>query len=324
MERNTVISTTEQRFRRRISGLAVFILLMLMQTASAVAPAGQATPPATTSCIGRFLIDALAAPATQSAYIHAGKRISTQQGVSRADFQRMLAAREAELRGKQHRAGDAMWVGSTDLDADAVVQTSWLSDSSRAGQLQELHVLDPVHQVMFLISAQTDAARRPAAVENLRALRSRIHYRDPAALPTGPGFCVDSGFIHGARINTEELIAALQVPDHVGARLSVMSRVVGRAEVGLLQRTAMLPADARRLRAGRRDVDGLGGEELLVRDGGEYRFLWEFQGEPESLQRPFLSLQLSTEAAQAFASDEEALQAWDQLLGSLRRRPEAN
>jgi hypothetical protein len=328
MERNAVNSMTERRPRRRIGGLALVVLLVLAQTGGAIAQARQATAPMEATCIGRFLIDAPLVPATQSAYIHAGKRIATTQPVSRTDFQQTLAAREAALRDGRHRAGGAMWVGGTALDADAVVQTSWLSDSSRAGQLQELYVLDPVHQVMFLISGQTDATRRPAAIENLRALRPRIHHRDPAALPAGPGFCVDSGFIDGARINTEELTAALQVPNRVGTRVSVMSRVVGRADVGLLQRAAALPAGTQRLRAGRRNVDGLAGEELLVRsgdrDGGGYRFLWEFQGEPESLQRPFLSLQLSTEAAQAFATDEEALQVWDQLLGSLRLRAEAN
>lgn len=328
MEHNAVTSMTEQRLRRRICSLALAALLISTQTADAVAQVGQATAPVQTNCIGRFLIDAPLVPAMQSAYIHAGKHITTRQLASRADFQQVLATREAALRDGRHRAGGAMWVGSTYLDADAVVETSWLSDSSLAGQLQELYVFDPLHHVMFLISAQTDAARRPAAIENLRALRPRIHYRDPAALPAGPGFCVDSGFIDGARINTEELTVALQVPGHAEARLSVMSRVVGRADVGLLQRAAALPSDTRPLRVGRRNVNGLEGEELLVRsgdrDGGGYRFLWEFQGEAESLQRPFLALQLSTEAAQAFATDEEALQVWDQLLGSLRLRQGAN
>lgn len=324
MERNAVISMTGQRLRRRISCLAVVTVLAFTQMGGTAVQARPATAPVGSACIGRFLIDALALPASQSDYIHAGKRITTRQGLSRADFQQVLATREAGLRGAPHRAGGAMWVGSTDVDADAVVQTSWLSDSSRAGQLQELYIFEPRHQVMYLVSGKMDATKSAAAIENLRVLRPRIHYRDPVALPNGSGFCIDSGLIDGARINSEELTVALQIPGHAGARSSVMSRVVGRADLGLLRRAALLPVGMRRLRASGRSVAGMAGEELLVRDDGGYRFLWEFQGEPESLQRPFVSLQMSTDSASVFATDEDALQVWDQLLGSLRLRPAAN
>lgn len=328
MERNALTSKTGRCNRSGRRAAATIALLVLAAMGKAVARPGPMDVPAGGACIGRFLVNALPAPAAQPLYIHTAKRVTTRHGIGHADFQQLLAARESELRQARHRDGGSMWIGSTRLDDTAVVQTSWLSDSSRAGQLQELHIHDPAQRVLFLVSAQTDAARLPAAIDNLRALRPRIHYRDAATLPTGPGFCIDSGFIRGARLNTEELTVALQVPGHAGAGASLMSRVVGRPDRGLLQRAGVLPAGTVRLRAGKHSVDGLAGEELLVRsdtdDGPEYRFLWEFQGQPESLQRPFLSLQLGTQTATAFSSDEEALQVWDQLLGSLRTRPGAD
>jgi hypothetical protein len=105
-----------------------------------------------------------------------------------------------------------------------------------------------------------------------------------------------------------------------------------------LQRSSDLPpeyaaaqAKMRNLRRGERDVGPIQGQEILAHaeEGGKrmYAFLWESQGRAESLQFPFLSLQLLTEEqaapAAAFGNDAEALAAWDQVLGSLRLRPGA-
>ncbi len=291
-----------------------------------------------TLCVGRFLLDVPAGTTVNPGYVYAKKKVETATGVSTERFRQQVAAREAALAAASHRLGGSMSVSQTRIDEDAVLLTSWVSDTSKAGHRQELYVLDRAHGVRYLVSGETDAAKLPAAIENYRALRPRISYRDPSTIPTAAGFCIDSGFIAGNRINSEEMTIGLRPRAYPGARMTLMSYVTGRPDRPLLQRSSDLPpeyaaaqAKMRNLRRGERDVGPIQGQEILAHaeEGGKrmYAFLWESQGRAESLQFPFLSLQLLTEEqatpAAAFGNDAEALAAWDQVLGSLRLRPGA-
>ncbi|MCD9087065.1 T6SS immunity protein Tli4 family protein [Stenotrophomonas sp. SY1] len=289
-----------------------------------------------TLCVGRFLIDVPAGTAVSPGYVYARKKVQTTLGVSSDAFHRRINERGAALSAARHRMGGSMAVSQTRIDDDAVLVTSWVADSSRAGHRQELYVLDRTHDVQYLVSGETEAARLPAAIENYRALRPRISYRRPDSIPTTAGFCIDSGFIAGNRINSEEMTVGLRPREYPGARMTLMSYVTGKPDRPLLQRSSNVPpeyaaaqAQMRNLRRGERDVGPIQGQEILAHgqsDGNQmYAFLWESQGRAESLQFPFLSLQLLAEekGTQAFRDDAQALGAWDQVLGSLRLRPGA-
>ncbi|WP_269791372.1 T6SS immunity protein Tli4 family protein [Stenotrophomonas sp. Iso1] len=291
-----------------------------------------------TVCVGRFLIDVPSGTRISPGYVYAKKNIQTTAGVSVEDFRQRINARGAALSAKRHRMGGAMSVSETRIDDDAVLLTSWVADSSRAGHRQELYVLDRAHGVQYLVSGDTDAAKLPAAIENYRALRPRISYRRPESIPATAGFCIDSGFIAGNRINSEEMTIGLRPREYPGVRMTLMSYVTGKPDRPLLQRSADLPpeyaaaqARMRNLRRGERNVGPIAGQEILAHaesDGSRmYAFLWESQGRAESLQFPFLSLQLLTEeteaGATAFRDDAQALDVWDRVLGSLRLRPGA-
>lgn len=297
-----------------------------------------------TLCVGRFLLDVPAGTTVNPGYVYAKKKVETATGVSTERFRQQVAAREAALAAASHRLGGSMSVSQTRIDEDAVLLTSWVSDTSKAGHRQELYVLDRAHGVRYLVSGETDAAKLPAAIENYRALRPRISYRDPATIPTAAGFCIDSGFIAGNRINSEQMTIGLRPRAYPGARMTLMSYVTGRSDRPLLQRSSDLPPEyaaaqvkMRNLRRGERDVGPIQGQEILFHaeeDGRRmYAFLWESQGRAESLQLPFLSLQLLTEEqeyrhdkdvpAPSFQDDAEVLSLWDRVLGSLRLRPGA-
>lgn len=297
----------------------------------------QRGPEMKTLCVGRFLLDVPAATSIQPGYVYARKKVETTTGVSAEAFRQQVAARVATLKAARHRSGESMSVSETRFDDDAVLVTSWVSDSSRAGHRQELYVLDPTHNVQYLVSGETEGAKLPAAIENYRALRPRISYRDPSAIPNTAGFCIDSGFIAGNRINSEEMTIGLRPRAYPGARMTLMSYVTGKPDRPLLQRTSDVPpeyaaaqARMRNLRRGERNAGPIQGQEILAHTEGDgrkmYAFLWESQGRAESLQLPFLSLQLLTEEkaqAPAFQDDAQALGLWDQVLGSLRLRPGA-
>ena len=312
--------------REALPGITFLLLLGLVVDAGA-APAKERASTAPL-CVGRFLIDASQVADLHPGYVYARKTVTTQRNVDRSHFQQMLAAREADLRTARHRSGAPMLVSTVQIDDDALLLTSWFSDSSRAGHRQQLYVFEPDHQQVFVVAGETDAAKLAGAVENYRGLRQRLRYRDPMAVPTEPGFCIDSGFIAGERINSEEVTIALSPLGHPAARVTLMSRVIGAPDAPLLDRVRGLPAQAVRLRSGAYVLGDMEGQELLLRNGGKgwatYSFLWEFQGTPESLTHPFLSLQLSTESAASFKDDDEAVQVWGQVLRSLRLRPEAD
>lgn len=323
--------------RPLLHGLLAAVLLTFASGGVAGAAPKRQGSEMKTLCVGRFLLDVPAATSIQPGYVYARKKVETTTGVSADAFRQRVAARIAALKAARHRAGESMSVSETRIDDDAVLVTSWLSESSRAGHRQELYVLDPTHNVQYLVSGETEAAKLPAAIENYRALRPRISYRDPNTIPTTAGFCVDSGFIAGNRINSEEMTIGLRPRAHPGARMTLMSYVTGNPDKPLLQRASDLPpeyaaaaARMRNLRRGERNVGPIQGQEILAHaeaDGGKmYAFLWESQGRAESLQFPFLSLQLLTEEkadAPAFRDDAQALGLWDQVLGSLRLRPGA-
>nr|WP_310233834.1 T6SS immunity protein Tli4 family protein [Luteimonas terrae] len=122
-----------------------------------------------------------------------------------------------------------------------------------------------------------------------------------------------------------------------------MSYMKGKPDRELLERASSIPpgyeevaARMNTMRAAPRQVGSVRGQELLVRGDGagktSYEFLWEYQGEANSLERPFLSLQLSTTAKSdddgevidaPLESDEAAIAAWNGVLDTLRIRPGA-
>ncbi len=87
------------------------------------------------------------------------------------------------------------------------------------------------------------------------------------------------------------------------------------------------------LRNRERPVGPIEADEILVagtQDGKRsYGFKWEAPGKADSLAEPNLNVSLQVgESAyltnkESFASDEEALELWDAVVGSLRLRPGA-
>lgn len=319
--------------RRGMRCVMLVVALWLAGAVSASAAAAPALPAGAvkTLCVGRFLLDVPAASTVSAQYVYARRNINTYQGVSSAAFRQRVAAREKALGNAPHRDGGSMLVGVLHIDDDAALVSSWSADGSRLGHRQELYVHDPVHEVLFVTSGDTDATRLAAAMDNHRSLRSRVFHRAADALPTTAGFCIDSGFIAGNRINSEEMNVGVRLGDRPGTTLNLMSRVVGTLEPRLLQRVPTAPGQARYLRRAAHSVDGLAGDELLAvtasGGGRRYAFLWESQGRPESLRQPFLSLQLLGEDPPAgppvFAGDAQAISAWELLLRGLRLRPGA-
>ncbi|MGY0611518.1 MULTISPECIES: T6SS immunity protein Tli4 family protein [unclassified Luteimonas] len=299
----------------------------------------------TTYCLGRYLIDLPAGSRVSARYTFAGSRVDTHAGVSREGFADRLAAREAGLRNAAHRDGDSMYVAREDIATGQVSLVSWASPNSRRLYRYDDFAWFPAGQVLYQFQGEGDATpqARAKATAHGREVLGALRPRARAEVPAGPGFCIDSGVIAHSRLNREEVTATIRLRDYPTVTLDFMSYTTGRPASGLLKRAASVPpgyedvaARMTNLRRGDRDLGPVQGQEVLVRADADgktaYQFLWESQGQANSIEHPFLSLELGTtgetddsgEVIDApFGSSEDALALWDAILDSLRLRPGA-
>lgn len=299
--------------------------------------------PPITHCLGRHLLD-LPAGATVDARFKVGdSKVRTMRGVSRQEFQDILAARGAELVAQDHREAGNRFVDRRELSDDRVMITSWLSPNSVRMYLTELYGLFPEARVMQVVAGESSVKLHEKTMQYFSSLSRSLRYRAPGEIPAEAGFCIDSGLVMRSVPNQEEASATIRIPGRRGLTLTYMAYVTGAPDTELLRRVSRVPsgyegtlAAMKQLRRGKRDIGPIHGEELLVRGdaGGKrsYEFLWESQGQRASLEHPFLSMRLTTtdesdpsgEVMEApFADDREALELWDAILDSLRLRPGA-
>lgn len=318
-------------------------LALLGVLATADAKEHQMTTGNKTYCLGRYLMDLPSDAQVRASYTFARGDVRTYRNVSADQFETQVAGREAELKQTPHIQGGGMFVERTDLAQGRVVLTSWSSPTSRyLYQYERFIHLEP-ERVLYVLSGQGDADKAAGSLGYSRSLAETVRFRAPGEIPVEPGFCIDSGLIQRSKLNREEVTADVRLPGYPSVTLTFMSYVTGSPDRDLLRRASTIPpgyeevaARMQTLRRGNRDLGQVKGQELLVRGDGEgkkaYEFLWESQGRPDSLEYPFLSLQLSTtgesdeegEVIDApFGSNEEVIDLWDAILESLRLRPGA-
>lgn len=299
--------------------------------------------PSETHCLGRHLVDLPTGSKVDARYKYMNLRIEVVQGVSKPAYQGRVASRQAELQRTRHSRGGNLFVERNDFSPTQQELVSWVNTASRLGHRSELFSYFEQPRVMFVFEGEGSASRLAEFTEYSRELAGKNEYRANARIPSGAGFCFDSGFVSGFRPTNEEVAASLDVPGYPSVTISYDTYVTGKPDQPLLSRVPRVPSmlvslisGTRTVRRGKRNIGSIEGQELLVRgteDGKRsYEFLWESQGRANSAEYPFMSLQLSTTSASdeegnvidaPFASDEEALALWDSILDSIRLRPGA-
>lgn len=294
-------------------------------------------------CLGRYLVDLPLGSNVSGRYKSFNNEIEVVRGETRQAYRGRVESREAGLRSTRHNRGGGMLVDARQYSPTQRELVSWFSEDSRLIHRYELFSYHESPNVTFVMSSDGDANRVDEMREFGERLARSIRYRASRDVPTDPGFCFQDGFMKGALVNTEEVAAALRVPGYPTVTLSYDSYVTGNPDKPLLSRVPLVPAmlislldGTSTLRRRDRNIGPIKGQELLVRasENGKrsYEFLWESQGQADSIEFPFMSLQLSTSAETdakgdvidaPFANDEEALAFWDAILGSVRIRPGA-
>lgn len=305
-----------------------------------------------TVCVGRYLVDVPAqAEVSLSGGMLGGFDVSTREEGETA-FRERIAAREAELKTSVAPDRSGGLIESRELRIPNMLARTFVFGRSRShgfdgerkvtSEYASVETHGHMLGLSFLLSMQYGD---DADVRLAEALLARIQIREKDEIPTVPGFCVSRAVFAEPlpTHNSEHLVMHLGLPGHPDLALALFSVAGAKSGVGILSRTAEVDAATSaeellrvtKLRAGKRSINGLEGEEVLekVREynfATTYGFNWETRGLDEDPLKPYLSLELQTGIGERPGSKpvdtslhEDALLAlWDSIASSIRVRKE--
>ena len=154
--------------------------------------------------------------------------------------------------------------------------------------------------------------------EILSGLKTRQEFE----VPNRHGICLIGGFIADDGKKTFEVHSTVEFAKQHDMSLEIMhGDVLEAGEATLLQRKvnlgkgAMVKALTRTIRQGKRTINGMSGEEKLVKWGGnKYMFFWERDGGD-----PRIMMQFGAEKKDGTKrSEAEVLAIWDTVLPTLK------
>jgi Tle cognate immunity protein 4 C-terminal domain/Tle cognate immunity protein 4 N-terminal domain len=300
--------------------------------------------PKKTVCLGRYLIDLPSDAALKAGFTYAGGLIETRRNVTQSMFEKLVSNRESSLKSTPHKLGGSLLVGRTDLDARKILLQSWVDATTTQNiHKNETFIYLQDKLTLFLRNTESDAIAQPRTIERAKIIASDYRYRDENEIPTGVGFCINSGFLASKAPNREKYSAAIDLKQFPSVSMSVDSYVTGTPTEGLIERSnsaiasmsAPVLAGMTILRKAARNIGPVKGEEVLIRgnEGSKrsYEFNWKSEGQTNSVEFPAMSIRLATADKKKdgsvidapFKTDKEALELWDSLLNTLRLRPGA-
>lgn len=306
-----------------------------------------------TVCVGRYLVDVPAqAEISLSGGMLGGFEVSTREE-SETAFRERIAARETELRANGANADAARSSGlieSRELRVPNMLVRAFVFGRTRShgfegdrrvtSEYASVETHAHMSGLSFVLSMQY---ADDSDVKLSEALLARVKIRGKDEIPAVPGFCV-SGAVFAEPLpthNSEHLAMHLGLPGHPDLALALFSIAGAKAGAGILSRTAEVDAGASaddmlrvtKIRAGKRNINGLEGEEVLerVREynfATTYGFNWETRGLAEDPLKPYLSLELQTgigerpgaKPVDTSLHEDALLSLWDTIASSIRLR----
>jgi Tle cognate immunity protein 4 C-terminal domain/Tle cognate immunity protein 4 N-terminal domain len=310
----------------------------------------QITQGARPYCVGRFQVDLPAQVVEinqQQRYVGIGK-IETTQTVAQLQFEQKIAAREAELKSQKHETDPSLLLQAVALQAPVTNRILVYWEDKGTVAIKNIDTFAWINNRQFLFADEVSADRVQARLEKVTRVLNHLQSRQPYDIPTQTGFCIDGGFIADTGYMHEEAQLSYRYKTHPDITVIIQTNGNGdklRKE-SLLQREggamgallqvfgAMKMQMIKTLRKGEKSINGLKGEELLMRiptDDAKYNhnFQWEALGQVNSSKFPFMSITMSTgdtgpdKSKASSLTDEEAIALWDSLLNSWKIRPGA-
>jgi hypothetical protein len=306
-----------------------------------------------TVCVGRYLVDVPEhADVSLSGEMISGFTINTVEETESA-FHARMSAREAEIKARgadSNSDGEGGLVEARDLQGMGLVGRSFIYGRSRgylmAGDrridIESVSVEAHAHigGLSFSLSAK---GTEEASAREAEALLGRLRLRGEDEIPTVPGFCIWRGvFVEPLPEHANEhIVFHLGLPGHPDMGLALSSIAGGNTDEGLLARVAATDAESSademlrvtKLRSGKRNINGIEGEEVLerVRELNfttGYGFMWEAPGAAGDPLQPNLLLNMETgtnprpggKPVDSSLHEDAVLALWNSISSSIRLR----
>jgi hypothetical protein len=305
-----------------------------------------------TVCLGRFLIDMPSEAQLGLRGVRVdGLEIESFEELT-ADFLTRLALREKRLKGEPKQLVGTEYLESvTEVNTDNDVvgkifvhgrtlkEGTRMSGSERKRYRYEGVVVEAmVHGggMSFEIGAKD---YNPDLIENLPKLVAKLVPNRSNRAPTEPGFCFDGGWFRDPLTadQGERIMMNAHLPSHPDIRfLTILAAGNKPATQSLLERSAatdagLTPDEKKRisrLRADRRTIGGIVGDELVRRfveqnDAISYSFWWEVDGTENDVFVPHVLFQMDTGESDhgpvpSSLSQEAVMPLWDKISSSIR------
>ncbi len=308
----------------------------------------------TTVCVGRYLIDVPENAAVSMSHERIGGFDVETVEESDAAFQARLEAREAGIGARTATASrnePGGMVEARELRIPGAVGRTFIYGRERTHgfehgrriEVEWVSVESHAHIEGLTVSLSMKYGSEAKARE-AEALLARVRPRGESEVPREPGFCVWRAVFAEPLPQHKGEHAALHIglPDHPDVVLAFASMPGGGTDPDLLARTAETDsaADAEellrvvKLRAGKRSINGMGGEEVLERIhepnfATTYAFMWETRGVDDDPLQPFVSLELQGgissrpggKPVDTSLHEDAVVALWDRVASSIRLRP---
>jgi hypothetical protein len=292
-----------------------------------------------TRAIGRHLVDLPAEAKTIESYVFDEDVIKSLQNLrTQAELDEFIAKEERRLRGEKHSKRGSMFVEHATHDNGSVTLISWKRPTSEIFYRFDTYFRAGTRTLKY--SGDVSTSYKTSALAGRAELSREWREILPGDVPKGIGYVADDAILVDSDLNLESWRMVIQLSAKPDVSFTITSYTQGKVEPGLRDRAggvvaALLGtvAGVTQLRNRERPVGPIRADEILVagtQDGKRtYGFKWEAPGKADSLAEPNLNVSLQVgESAyltnkESFASDEEALELWDAVVGSLRLRPGA-
>lgn len=309
-----------------------------------------------TVCVGRYLVDVpyRADVSLSHERIH-GFAVDTVEETE-AEFRQRISEREAVITAAGANArGDEEggMVEARDLRVAGMVgrtlifgrRRAYLMEGARRVYLESVLVETHAHLGALSFSLSASSAQEDSARE-AEALMAQLRLRGEDEIPGVPGFCVQRAVFAEPlpAHKTEHIVMHMGLASHPDLALRLVSMPGGGSDPSLTARNAAADAHTSnamllrttKLRERKRIVNGIAGEEVLIRArefnlATTYGFGWETPGADDDPLKPYLSLELRTGVSErpggkpvSTSLHEDALLAlWDSITSSIRVRSAA-
>lgn len=307
-----------------------------------------------TVCVGRLLIDVPADARVEYRQASVGGVMfsaalgSTSETLASSikEVQQLLtgAVNELDMPSFEKQADvNAIDFKATVMYYNRKKPSNWFENGQRVSSGEHAITVEAYglkNDVLYHFKAVDTAS--PRYEKNVEGLIGKFELRSEDVIPTQPGFCADRSFVHDPipADDHEQVTMFVALKGYPDVAIRLDSAVQDKAVTSLLERDVknegrlVHPERITTLRKGARSLNGIEGEEVLIRikeeNGATGHFaMWASRNKVGDVMAPAITLEIETgrgkqgERVNASLSAEALMQLWDKVSATLRIRPTA-